>query len=93
MLWLSYAEGRTHQEIAEHLDMQKSAIKVAIHRSRNKLHEYLTVHEGKQLESTKTVLPIMLCNYPKQANSIYENSSFRRSIISEQKLLCKSSSQ
>jgi RNA polymerase sigma-70 factor (ECF subfamily) len=43
MLWLAYAEGSTHQEIADTLGLRAGGIRVLLFRARRKLAALLTL--------------------------------------------------
>jgi RNA polymerase sigma-70 factor (ECF subfamily) len=47
MLWLAYAEGSTHQEIADTLGLRAGGIRVLLFRARRKLAAMLTLRRGE----------------------------------------------
>jgi len=48
LLWLAYAEGMNHREIAGVVGVRETSVRVMLHRARRRLHERLTGDGGRR---------------------------------------------
>jgi RNA polymerase sigma-70 factor (ECF subfamily) len=51
VFWLSCLEGLSHQQIADHMQVQPGEVRVLLHRARTRLGNFLSQHQLRERES------------------------------------------